>query len=214
MLTDTVFQGSAHHRGERGVHTESARRRDQQENRWAEIVDTAQVADSGRPGVGMGFSGGHPQRTGLPVSGSRGWKGREITTRTQAATVHRAALCQESHCLTEALSQSACRPSTAPSCTWYVGEARDSGCPSRGGCHVRSLGNPKPQPCSHPAQGRCTFLGEGFSGGGRDKKALQSPLPPSLPSPTPPSLQASSLPLFGFVFDSVLLWKGALFSMY
>ena len=50
--------------------------RGQQENQLAESVDTAHGANS-RSGVCLLFSGRRPQRTGPPMSVSRGWTGKK-----------------------------------------------------------------------------------------------------------------------------------------
>lgn len=76
MLTNIIFQGSAPHRGKCGMYAYKACGRGQPENQLTESVDTAPRADS-RSGICLLFSGRRPQRTGPPMSVSRGWKGKK-----------------------------------------------------------------------------------------------------------------------------------------
>lgn len=77
MLTNIIFQGSAPHSGKCGMYTYKACGPEEQENWLAEIVDTAHGANSRKSGFCLLFSGGRPQRTGPPMSVSRGWKGKK-----------------------------------------------------------------------------------------------------------------------------------------
>lgn len=220
MLTNIIFQGSAPHRGKCGMCVIRHVAVGQQENQLAESV--TQPMGYPRSGVCLLFSGRRPQRTGPPMSVSRGWTGKEMTPDTHIANVFQAVLCQASLCYRVAQSQS---PSKHSRLLHVVGmwETCNSGTAHRTEPLSRLM-------CEHSKGQReassSRSTGRRLSWGESDKEPLKFPsrslssqlfslslyslplhpslsLPPAFPfSLTPPSSD--------FVFSSVFYFEGAL----